>query len=206
YDRGYVYAVEFDADGYLLNTWGLAGIAGATGPAISAFARTAPGGPPGGEVLVLTHGTPGQLWQPDRPSTDPPALTGAVGNDPRQVRAVGELAVVTNYESDALTVVRWPYGGAASIVGTVAVGDGPVGVALSELPGGNVLAVTTGFNDDTITLTVLSPVGAVVSNETMPAPEGCDAPAFAAVIDGVELRIVVTCHESSDIYIFPVEP
>lgn len=206
FQTGYVVANEFDDNGHLLSAWSLAGIPGSTGNAISAFARTAPGGKEGGEVLVATHGQPGQVWQPDRLGGGETRLVGNVGNDPRVIRAEGEVAVVSNFGSDEITLIHWPYGGTATITGTLSVGEGPVGVSMASLPSGNVLAVTSGFEDDTITLTVLSPTASVVSNETVPAPSGCDAPAFVAVTDGVELRLVVSCHASEEIVILPIHP
>jgi hypothetical protein len=203
--RGRVNALEFDAEGHLLSTWTLYGIDGASGRAISSFARTAPGGIPGREVLVVTHGSPGQLWQVDPAAPGDPVLVGPVGNDPRQIRAAGDLAVVTSFESDAITIVRWPAGGMASVVGTVPVGDGPVGVGMRVLPSGNVLVATTGFHDDTVTLTMLSPSGTVLSNETRPAPQGCAAPGFAFFIEGMPLELVLTCHDSSNIHIIPLD-
>jgi len=60
----------------------------------------------------------------------------------------------------------------------ILVGDGPVGIDLMR-SGANVAIVSTGFNDSTYSITVVSAAGAAVSNTKHVAPTGCTAPGHA---------------------------
>jgi hypothetical protein len=181
--------------------------AGASGKAISAFAwsltfdqatgNLAAGST--GRLAAVTDGQPGQLYLVD-PATpqDAATLVGGVGNDPRRIRCLPSrsLCAVSNFGGDSLTIVRWDGGTTISIAGTVAVGDGPVGIDLRE-DGANTAVISTGFNDDTVTVTVLAADGSVISNATTPAPTGCASPGHATWLRNTPGTAVVTCNGSS---------
>jgi hypothetical protein len=175
--------------------------AGATGNPITAFRKVK-----GGPVLVVTDGQPGQLWK----HSDPGApgvraeLIGTVGNDPRRVRCAGNIAVVSNFGSDSLTIVRITDTG-CEIVGTVNVGDGPVGIDVIELgtlaqgTGSNVAVVSTGFFDDTYWITVIDAAGTVLSNEGSPVPDGCRSPGHAIWLP--DRSVAISCNATDNVAI-----
>ncbi|MGE0082109.1 MAG: hypothetical protein AB7U81_12520 [Thiohalomonadaceae bacterium] len=163
----------------------------------------------GGPILAVSGGEggsgSGKLKVVDR-SGDMPAATdiGDVGDTPRRLRCLVPVCVVSNHGSNSLSVITWDGESLTpSIVGTVAVGKGPVGVDLVRVSDNdNVAVVSTGFNDDTYSVTVLKPDGNVVSNENYDAPAGCESPAHAMFAeDAGKLKIVMTCHGSGSIAI-----
>jgi hypothetical protein len=164
----------------------------ATGRVVSAFSFG-----PASPVIVVTDGTPGQIFlaNPATPN-DPATLVGAAGDSPRRVRCRSGLCAVSNFGGDTLTIVRWDGSSmTATIAGTVAVGDGPVGIDLTTT-GGNVAAASTGFNGQTYTVTVLSPAdGSVVTNTTTAVPAACVNPGHALWL-GTSLAF--TCNGSNN--------
>lgn len=162
---------------------------------VSAFGRG-----PTGRIVVVSSGSPGALYTHDRNGGDG-SLVGSVGDDPRKVRGVDSLLVVTDFGSDSLTVAKWSANGAVSIVGNVAVGDGPVGVDLMPLGAGDVAVVTTGFNDNTFTVTVFDADGGVVSNTTTALPAGCTSPGHAVWVGSPSTRIIVSCFGSDNLVV-----
>jgi hypothetical protein len=120
------------------------------GSAVSAVA-------PSGEspVLVAVDGTPGNLWWVDW-SVSPATMTdlGALGDAPRLIGCApdGSVCLVPSYGSSTVTPVDTST--ATPTVGApIAVGTGPVSVSVTELDG-TVVAVTTGFGDDSLTYLV----------------------------------------------------
>jgi len=109
--------------------------------------------------------------------------------------------VISNFESDDLTILTWTPAGVVTVVGTVAVGDGPVGVDALLLEGGNVAVVSAGFNDNTQSLTVLSPAGAVISNVKTALPAGSLAPGHAFWLRGEAHHYAVTCNGSGHLVV-----
>jgi hypothetical protein len=116
---------------------------------------------------------------------------------PRRVRCLPshQLCAVANFGSDSLTIVRWDGLATASLAGTVAVGDGPVGIGL-RADGVNVKVVSTGFNDHTVTVTTLAPDGSLVGTMTTPVPQGCLNPGHATWLPGLTNTIAFTCNGS----------
>jgi hypothetical protein len=156
-----------------------------------------------GRVLVATDGSPGRLYLvnpagPSLPATD----LGTAGNSPRQLRCAPsvQLCVVSNLDSDSLTIVRWDGRTTASIAGTVAVGDGPVGIGIAA-DGTNARVISTGFNDDTYTVTTLAGDGSVTANVTHTAPAGCVNPGHAIWLPNTPGTAVMTCRGSSNFFV-----
>ena len=162
----------------------------------------------GGQTLFVTDGQPGELWS--HPGTGTLAQTstnatkiGNVGNGPRQIRFLGEIGVVSNFDSGTLTVVRRQSNGTVTILGTVTVGSGPIGLDLRLNSAGNIEVLSTGFNDHTYTLTVLSPAGAVIGTpKTRTVPEGGLNPVHAIFVNAQGTRISITCNGSDEMLIF----
>jgi len=155
----------------------------------------------GTHVLVALDGAPGELvlLEPDEDAGDPAlSVVGALENGPRRVRCADGVCAVSNFHSDSLSIVLWDGGGTAFVGGTVAVGDGPVGISVRPF-GANALVASTGFGDDTIWLTELAPDGTVVANESLLAPDGCTAPGHALWLRDAQESLVVTCN-GSDAY------
>jgi len=170
------------------------------GKAISAYAHL-----PKATVMVLTDGQPGTLLIYDI-AVDPPvaATVGQVGNSPRKLRCLPPLCAASNFASSTLSVVTWDgTANTAQIVGSTPVGDGPVGIDLAKI-GTNTAAVSTGFNDNSYSVTLFDATGALVSNVKKNAPAGCTSPGHAAwAASGT--RIAMTCN-GSDSYAIVAYP
>lgn len=167
---------------------------GAAGNAVSALASG-----PAEDTYVVTIGTPGSLWvhrAADRPAGAATKI-GDVENDPRRLRRFGNLLVTSNFGSDSLTVAR---ADTRVIVRHVPVGDGPVGIDGKLLGNGDIAIVSTGFNDNTYTITVLTAAGDVVSSATSAVPEGGLAPGHAI---WHEDGILISCNGSAEIIFLP---
>ena len=170
-------------------------------------------GDPAGPLLVITNRAPDyttlDLVDPDGTVT---LVDTFFGEDGRKLRCVGGLCAISVFNDGtggALRLVIWDGLNAPSVVDTtVAVGDGPVGIDLIALGNGNILIVSTGFNDNTITLTEVTPAGVVVSNNTDPVPTGCLSPGHATwyIPDGVpeESQIVGTCYDSNQYFVLDI--
>jgi hypothetical protein len=198
---------ELILSGSSVNTLGSgSNFPGASGAIISAFAfDTLKFGTNGllapdstGWVAAVTIGQPGELWLKNPATFTNGIRIGSVGNDPRRIRCLpsAQLCVVSNFGSDSLTIVQWDGLGNAAILGTVSVGDGPVGIDL-RTDGDNVAVLSTGFNDHTYTITELGPDGSVVSNVTQPAPDGCANPGHGLWLNDAANTAVITCSTSN---------
>jgi hypothetical protein len=198
FTRGSVQFLVFD-DGigfFTLRSDNIASAAfpGAGGKAISALAAG-----PDEDTFVVTDGVPGSLWvhrAVDRPAGAATKI-GDVGNGPRRLRRFGNLLVASNFGSDSITVAKLD---TREIVRHVQVGDGPVGIDGKILANGNVAVVSTGFSDNTYTITVLTPTGDVVSTVTSAVPEGGLAPGHAI---WHEDGVLISCNGSSEIIFLP---
>lgn len=193
---GYVRAIEwndvngFDSIGADLFSSDFPGIPGGF---VSSQARAQDG-----PLLVLSDGSPGQLFVHDRTPGHAATALGAVGMTPRRVRMVGGIFAVTAQNSDSLFVGTWDVSDNVALTDATVVGDGPVGVDLVDLEDGNVAAVTTGFNDHTYTVTVIDGMtGAIISSTTTAAPAGIVNPAHAAFIDS-DHKIIMTGYGSDN--------
>ncbi len=168
----------------------------------------APGAPfsaahrPGAGALVVTEGSPGKIYHHDLANTfDPAVAVGDAGNSPRRIRTAGDLAFISNFESDDITILSWSSGGTVSVVGSVPVGDGPVGIDALELAGGNVAVVSTGFNDNSSTVTIVDAAGSVISSTTTDLPAGAVAPGHAFWLRGEATHYGVTCNGSGHLVV-----
>lgn len=200
--------LEYDPSIQLFTTAPGASIAasqfpGASGGPVSAFRWQA-----GGQTVFVTDGQPGELWSHPGTGTlagtaTPATKIGNLGNGPRQIRFLGEIGVVSNFDSGTLTIVRRESSGTVTILGTVDVGDGPIGLDLRQNDAGDIEVLSTGFNDHTYTLTVLSPTGAVVGTPvTRTVPEGGLNPVHAIFVNDSGTRISISCNGSDEVLIF----
>lgn len=166
----------------------------AAGPVLSAIRRT-----PGGPIVAVTQGTPGRILR--HPATgaagEAAEDVGPAGNSPRRIRCAAGVCAVSNFASDSLTVLTWSAQNAIAIAGTVAVGNGPVGIDVRARTDGNVEVVSTGLEDDSWSVTVLRPNGTTASNQKRAAPAGCTRPGH--VVWGPGRRAVMTCNGSNAI-------
>lgn len=144
-------------------------------------------------LLIVTEGYPGELWHVITGETG--TLVGSVGNQPRRVRCApaGTPCFVTSYGSDQLVVLLWPDPSSPpTIVGTVSIGDGPVGMAILK-QGDNILVITTGYNDNSIhVLTFKSATGELLASASE-IRDDCNGPGHVASIDD-GLHMLVTCN------------
>lgn len=168
------------------------------GSAISAFAF-----PAMTRILAVTSGTPGKLVIGD-PAQYFQAVTivGDVGNDPRNIRCLGTVCAISNFGSDSLTIATWDGATNVAITDTQAVGDGPNGIDLVALDGGNVAIASAGFNDSSYSITVASPSGIVLANSTLAVPAGCEQPGDALWLGDPEQHLVISCFGSDALAVF----
>jgi hypothetical protein len=107
-----------------------------------------------------------------------------------------QLCVVSNFDSDSLTIVRWDGRTTAAIAGTVPVGDGPVGIGIVA-DGPNARVISTGFNDNSYTVTTLANDGTLISNTTTAAPIDCVNPGHATWLTNRPGTAVLSCRGSN---------
>jgi len=147
----------------------------------------------------------GDLWWVEQwnPTTKTRAATG-IGTDLRRIRCLEGHCGITDFGSKTMTLVDWSATNAAPTVkGTVQVGDGAVGLDIRK-DGANWLYLTTGYNDDTYTITTVGADYSVVSNVTTPMDAGCKKPGYATFYTDPALRyLAVSCEESGNAYIMP---
>jgi hypothetical protein len=162
-------------------------------------------GPPAessGWVMTVSDGVPGRLWvsDPGRPFAAA-TLVGDVGDGPRRVRCLAShgICAVSNFDSDSLTIVLWDGEATATIVGSQVVGDGPIGIDL-RANGDNVEVISTGFNDNSFTVTTIAPDGSVLASETAAVPEECVNPGHAVWVDESGAGAAVVSCNGSDGY------
>lgn len=169
---------------------------------------------PIGPTLVLTREQQSGLYLTMfNESDNSPNVTRVadLGLDARKVRCVevssGNLiCAVSVFGDDRLAILTWDGETEPTLVDFVDVGDGPVGIDLRLLANRNIGVVSTGFNDNTVTITELSPSGDVVGNNTQPVLEGCQSPGHAIFVhDSESLKIVGTCYDSGTYFIMDSE-
>jgi hypothetical protein len=172
------------------------------GTPISAYAD-----PTSSRVLVALAGAPGKLVIAD-PALQAPFGTvtvGDLGDDPRRVRCLAGVCAISNRTSNTLALALWDGGANASITGTTPVGDGPIGIDLRALGGGQTAIASTGFDDDTYTITVVDSAAAVVASATTAAPAGCTQPSHPLWLGDAEQHLVVSCFGSGNLAVFVPE-
>jgi hypothetical protein len=190
-----VSTVEPDPSGFFNGGTTYSQFPATEGTVVSGF-RRAKGGP----IVAVTEGTPGKIWKHPATGTfgEVPVELGASQNNPRRVRCTpNSVCAVSNFGSDSLTILTWSASDTVAIVGTVPVGDGPVGIDIRPRTDGNVEVVSSGFNDNSYSITVLGPSGSTVSNQKKAVPAGCTAPGH--VIWGPGNEIILSCNGSDGI-------
>ncbi|MFT4571435.1 MAG: hypothetical protein ACI91F_002326 [Candidatus Binatia bacterium] len=191
-------------------------LAGLDGHVISVYGETIDG-----PILGVTVGNeidvPGNLFIHHGGPNDMATDLGDVGLSPRRIRCTNPMAlggcIVPNFGDDTMTAVTSDDGfGGGFTLTNIDIGDGPIGgdvVLLSdgegsgagESPTAVFRAVTTGFFDNTFTVTDMAADGSVVDQDTFDAPDTCLAPGhamwlstnqFAATCNGSDNLVVAT--------------
>jgi hypothetical protein len=150
----------------------------------SAFARDETG-----TFLAVEAGYPGKLYMHNRTAA---VVIGNVGNEPRKIRVLDEVGAVTNFYDDSITLISWDTSDNCAVLETVSVGDGPIGLDLIGLDSGNIAIVTTGYIDDTFTITEVTASGGLVSSDTQPVTTGCTQPGHAVWIRDGSLKVMIS--------------
>jgi hypothetical protein len=160
---------------------------------------SAQGGFGAGPLVAVADGSPGALFY-GRPVADGAGKIADVGNAPRQVRCLDGICVVTNYGSDSVNVFRWPDAAQPpTSIGSAAVGDGPIGVDLIRR-GASVLALTTGFNDNSYSITTINQATGEVLGNTKTVLSDCQGPGWGAFISATQA--ILTCNTDSTYKVF----
>lgn len=168
------------------------GSAGLSTAVVSSFS---PAG--SGAFLAITDSTgstPGRLIHVV-PGTPTITNVDAVGLSPRRVRCTkdGKTCVVSNYSSNTIQIIDWPTRSSApTIRGSTISVNGPVGIDIIDT-GEKILAVATGFGDNTLHVITISAGSATDSSETV---TNCTSPGHATFIDNGKY-IGLTCNGNS---------
>ncbi len=137
----------------------------------------------------------GQLWHA---TTTQPSFVADIGQGPRRIDCLepaGTPCAISNYLSGSLTLVDWPDRAQEPVIGTTTVPvGGPIGIDIA-LVEGQPTVVSTGFNDDTVHLTVIGP-GLTPTDQSF-ALRGCSQPGHAMFLPGAT-HILVTCNGSDN--------
>lgn len=175
--------------------------AGDHGPPISAFALDITK-----NALVLTaeNGVvPARLFlhNRDENSAVTPADNVTLGTDPRLLRCLGGVCVVTNFGSGTLTTFVWDGNTAPTNPKSVTVGQKPLGVDLRETSGG-VQAVVVNSGDGSLTFVTLSRGGEASNKSTKELPN-CPDPRRVAHVPDLN-SVAVTCKTEAGYALVPV--
>ncbi len=173
-----------------------------TGTAVSAYAH-APTGAIIGVADVAEPDSPSKLFLHAGAAPDGAVVVvGDLGERARRIRCVPPVCVVSNFADATLSVITWDGAAAAAVVGTAATGDGPVGVDLVAT-GQGFAAISSGFLDDSYTVTELAADGQVTRNTTRAVPTGCSQPAHAIWLRDDLGTAVLSCNGTSSIAVIP---
>ena len=155
----------------------------------------------GTPIVAVTDGTPGALLFGE---VDDGVATKVadLGDQPRMIRFRGDVGFVTNFGSDSLTILHWPTKTQApTVVDTVTVGDGPVSMSILADESGTLWVLTTGYNDNTYTITKVDTSGSLISNTTTTLTD-CQNPGHAAFISLDQ--IAVTSHTDNTVKVLSI--
>ena len=83
----------------------------------------------------------------------------------------------------------------ATITATVAVGDGPIGIDLRRV-GDVIEIISTGFNDNTVTITSVALDGSLLASNTSTVEAGCVGPGHGLWLSGTN-NAMYTCNTSN---------
>jgi hypothetical protein len=120
----------------------------------------------------------------------------AVGNDPAQLRARGEVAVVSNFGGQSLMSFHWPQEGTPTLAAEIPHGAGSRGIDLHE-QGAQQLVVSSSFFNESYQLTVLAADASLVSAKTLLLPEEAPGPSAAVFLD--DSSAMVACFSSDKV-------
>lgn len=164
-----------------------------TGSMVSAFQLVKDG-----PIIAVGSGSPGSIhYDSDGTGAGTGTKIGDAGNTPRRIRCLLPVCAVSNYGSNALTILSWDGSAQPSITATQSVGTGPVGIDL-KADGDGAKIISTGFADNTYTVTTVDGAGAVTDNVTKSVPNGCTSPAHAVWIeDATNTKAVISCYDGA---------
>ncbi len=201
YTDGIVNLKEFNSDTDFFESVGyVSNFPGKSGNAVSAFVRK------DGPMIAITDGTPGKMYSQNLDNlVNPATYIADLGDSPRRVRSLGNVVAISNHDSNTLTIGTWSQTGEVEITATVPVGDGPVGIDLLELSGGNIAIVSTGLRDDTCWVTVVSPAAELVSNRELPLPDGILGPGHAIWLRNPGNQILVSGNETDNLAVLDIQ-
>lgn len=126
---------------------------------------------------------------------DPPS---GLGTDPRFIRCAEPVCVLTNFESDDVSVIVWDGTNEPASVAAAAVGTGPLGVDVVPM-GGDIVAAVVNTTSADLSVLHLSAAGAVTSNDLVPLTD-CDGPRDVALLPATQ-QAAVTCRDDSAVTI-----
>jgi hypothetical protein len=144
---------------------------------------------------------PGQLWFGDPASPTGGTLVGSLSansTDTRKIRCALPICAVSNF-GGLVTIVTWDGVNAPAILGTIPNTTGSHGIDATAEGANRAIRSTDSLNQiQTVTKTVVTPAGAMVSNITKQVPPGCTDPRH--VLDAADPqqpgqpKTVVSCN------------
>ncbi len=150
-------------------------------------------------VLVVRGepGAPGQLWFGNPADPAGGMLVGLLGtssNDARKIRCVLPICAVSSF-GGLVSIVTWDGTNAPAIAGTIAGTTGAVGIDVA-VEGANRTIRSADFTNNTVTKTIVTAAGQVVSSVTKAVPQGCTNPGHVTSFTdaGGQRKSVVSCN------------
>lgn len=168
---------------------------------------------PRGNFLVLSRESESGVFLVKWDGSDPVRAIDNIGFDARRIRCIEDgtdsgnlICAASIFGHDRLGLMTWDGENVPVLTDFAEIGDGPVGIDLRHLPDGTIGIVSTGFNDNTLTETVISTNGRVQSNNTRSVLNGCQSPGHAIYIEDAEsLKILGTCYNSNHYFVVESE-
>lgn len=166
---------------------------------------------PRGNFLALSQETESGVFLVKWDGSNPVRAIDNIGFDARRIRCIelesGQLICAASiFGHNRLGLMTWDGENVPVLTDFAELEAGPVGIDLRILPNGNIAVVSTGFDNNTITETVVMPNGRVESNSTRSVLEGCINPGHAIYVEDAEgLKILVTCFDSNNYFVVESE-
>ncbi len=175
------------------NSWYRSG-GTATGKAQSAFFNA------NADRVLVVRGepnAPGQLWFGNPADLTGGMLVGSLGansNDTRKIRCALPICAVSSF-GGLVSIVTWDGTNAPAIAGTIAGTTGAVGIDVA-VEGANRTIRSADFTNNTVTKTIVTAAGQVVSSVTKAVPQGCTNPGHVTSFTdaGGQRKSVVSCN------------
>jgi hypothetical protein len=161
-------------------------------------------------ALVVTgdNGQPGQIWYGDITNPSGGTLAGTTGDgnhDTRQIRCALPICAISNFGGRVVTL-SWDGVNAPKQGFTIQAGTNAVGIDV-RAEGNHRVVRSADYSNRTVTKTVVSTDGALLSSKTKALPEACRNPGHVTAWEqpGETVKTLVSCRAENGSVIIVVE-